>query len=70
MPQKVHGITVNAKREGFRRCGRVFGAQPVSIALSKLKRGELERFKGDPMLVVTEGEIVIEDEEKRPESKK
>lgn len=70
MAKKVQGITVVAKRDGFRRCGRVFGQQPSSIPLSELKRGELERFKADPMLVVTEGEIVVEDEEKRPEPKK
>lgn len=64
--KKVPGITVYCKRDNFRRCGRVFGSEPVQIPLGELKaapkRGEpseLDILKADPMLVVVECEIVV-----------
>lgn len=56
-PNKIKALRVVSRKEGFRRAGRAFGAEPVEIPLSDLKKGEIEALKGEPMLVVTEVEI-------------
>jgi hypothetical protein len=57
MAEKVKGIRVLARRENFRRAGRVFGSQPTDIPVADLKRGELERLRADPSLLVVDVEI-------------
>lgn len=53
----VPGLRIVAKREGFRRAGRQFGATPTDIPLSQLTKESIESLKGEPMLVVTDVEI-------------
>lgn len=55
--RKVKALRVTARRDSFRRCGRKFGAEPVDIPLSELKKGEAETLKADKQLVVQEVEI-------------
>ncbi|MBK1614993.1 hypothetical protein CKO44_16105 [Rubrivivax gelatinosus] len=54
---KIKGLRIVSRKEGFRRAGRAFGAEPVEIPLSDLKKAEIEALKDEPMLVVTETEI-------------
>ncbi|MGC4076865.1 MAG: HI1506-related protein [Rubrivivax sp.] len=54
---KIKALRVVSRKEGFRRAGRAFGAEPVEIPLSDLKKPEIEALKDEPMLVVTEVEI-------------
>lgn len=58
---KVRALRVVAKRDGFRRAGRRFGAEPVDIPLADLNRktNELEMLKADPMLVCHEVDIEV-----------
>lgn len=42
-------LTVTAKRDGFRRCGMVFGKTPVDVAVSP---EEAEILQAEPMLTV------------------
>lgn len=61
--EKVKGIRVIAKRENFRRAGRVFGGEPADIRLSDLKLdrksgvNEERAIREDPMLVVVDIEL-------------
>jgi hypothetical protein len=63
MAEKIKALRVVAKREGFRRCGRRFGTQPVDVPLAELKpgrrgeAGEREILAADPMLVTSEVEL-------------
>jgi len=58
--KKIPALRVVAKREGFRRAGRRFGAEPQEIPLSELKKPEIEMLKNDPSLVTHEVEIEVE----------
>lgn len=53
-PAKEKTVTVVGPREGRRRAGRRFGAEPVVIPVSELKKGEIEALKADPSLLVSE----------------
>lgn len=53
-PAKEKAITVVGPKEGRRRAGRRFGAEPVTIPVSELKKGEIEALKADPRLLVSE----------------
>ncbi|MBX3589079.1 MAG: hypothetical protein AB7I35_12275 [Ramlibacter sp.] len=54
---KVPALRVVARRDSFRRIGRRFGAEPVDIPLSELKKAEIEALRADRLLVVHEVEI-------------
>ena len=58
--KKVAALRVVAKRDGFRRAGRRFGAEPTDIPMSELKKAEIEALKGDAGLVVHEVEIEVD----------
>ena len=50
---EVDTIAVVAKREGFRRAGRSFGAQPTYIDTDDLTAAQLLDLIHEPMLVVS-----------------
>lgn len=56
-PETIGVLRVVAKREGFRRAGRAFGAAPTDIPLDQLNKAQLEQLKSDPMLVCVEADI-------------
>jgi hypothetical protein len=58
---KVKALRVTARRDTFRRIGRVFGAEPVDIPLADLKKEEIAVLNADRMLVVSEVEIEAAD---------
>lgn len=50
-PQKTAAtLVVTGPREGRRRAGRHFGAEPVSIRLDDLSEAEWDAIEGDPAL--------------------
>lgn len=55
-------LRIVAKREDFRRAGRIFGSTPVDIPLSSLTSRLLHELKHDPMLVCHEMNASTEDE--------
>jgi|JI6StandDraft_1071083.scaffolds.fasta_scaffold85209_4 hypothetical protein len=57
----VKALRVTARRDSFRRIGRTFGADPVDIPLSDLKKEEIAALHADRMLVVSEVEIEAAD---------
>ncbi len=67
----VKGVRVVARGEQFRRCGRVFGTEPVEIPLADLKPGksrkgetpepsELEILRAERQLVVVDVDIEVD----------
>ena len=53
----VKALTITSPREGFRRCGRKFGREPVTIPRDELTDEEAERLTDDPYLVVVEVDL-------------
>ena len=51
------GLQVVSRPASRMRCGRQFTGEPTTIALSELSADEVQRFKDDPELVVTEVDI-------------
>lgn len=51
------GLRIVARKDSFRRCGRVFGIEPVVIALADLTEEELELLKNERQLLVAEVDI-------------
>jgi Mu-like prophage FluMu N-terminal domain len=54
------GLKIVARKDSFRRCGRVFGAEPTVISLSDLTIEEVEQLQAEPQLVVVECDIPVE----------
>jgi len=50
-------LRVVARREGFRRAGFVFGAQPRDVAPDALTPAQRAAIVRDPMLLVTEIDV-------------
>lgn len=50
-------LRVSSKREGFRRAGHAFYAQPRDIAINDLTEDQIEQIKADPMLTCAEVEV-------------
>lgn len=48
------GLKVICAREGFRRAGRVFGREPVVIALDALTEDEHRAIRDEPALASVE----------------
>lgn len=46
------GLRVIARRDSFRRAGRVFGREPVTIPLSELSEEEATAIKDETQLIV------------------
>lgn len=46
-------LTISAKRDGFRRCGMVFGREAVEVTVTP---EQAEILKAEPMLDVVETE--------------
>ncbi len=44
-------LRVIAKRDGFRRAGRVFGADPVDVPLTDISEDQYVALTSEPMLV-------------------
>lgn len=59
---KTKVLRVVARRDGFRRAGIAFGAQPTDLPLGALTQAQIDAIKSDPMLVATEVEIEVEAE--------
>jgi hypothetical protein len=55
--KKVPALKVTALREGFRRGGRAWGKEAVTVKLSDLSKAELKAIKGEAMLSVSEVEV-------------
>lgn len=51
------GLRIVARKDAFRRCGRVFGAEAVEIALADLTEEEVELLEQETQLVVTRVDI-------------
>lgn len=47
-------LRISARREGFRRAGRVWGTSPVEIARDEFTAGQIEALMDDPMLTIEE----------------
>lgn len=58
----VPGIKVVARKEQFRRAGRVFTGEAATIPLSELKKEQLEQLRSEPMLVVVDVDIPVAEE--------
>lgn len=58
-PVKQKVLRVVARREGFRRAGFAFGAEPTDIPLDQLKKEQIAALKDEPQLLVTETEIEV-----------
>jgi hypothetical protein len=56
----IRALRVVARRDSFRRAGRRFGAEPVEIPLTELKKGERELLTADPMLVCNEVDVTVD----------
>lgn len=54
---QTKGLKVIARRDSFRRCGRVFGGEAVVIPLSDLTEEQVEQLKAEPLLVCQEVDI-------------
>lgn len=50
----VSVLRVSAKRDGFRRAGHAFYAEPRDIAINDLTEAQIEQIKADPMLTCVE----------------
>lgn len=50
-------LRIVAKRDGFRRAGRVFGSEAVTLSLNVLSQDQYEQLVSEPMLVVNEVDI-------------
>lgn len=51
---KVNGLRITAKREGFRRAGRVWSLVPTEVLLDELSEDEIAMLKAETMLTVEE----------------
>lgn len=51
------GLKIVSRPAGFMRCGRMFTAEPTTIALSDLTVDEVDRLNAEPLLVVQEVDI-------------
>lgn len=49
----VTHLVVAAKKDGFRRAGRVWSAAPTTVAADEFSDAEIEQLLAEPMLVVT-----------------
>lgn len=49
----VPGLRVTGPKQGFRRAGRSFGAEPVDIPLAELSDEEIAALEEEPNLVTT-----------------
>lgn len=58
-PQKsgTPALRILAKREGFRRAGYAFGAEPVVIPVADLSPAQIKSLRSEPMLLVTDAEV-------------
>lgn len=61
MAKSVKALRVVAKREGFRRAGRVFGAMPTFIPLDTLRPDAHDAIVNDPNLVALEVDAEMTD---------
>lgn len=62
---KVPVIRITSKRDGFRRCGIEHPATAVDHPVDQFTKEQLKALKAEPMLVVSEEEITVEDEKKK-----
>lgn len=62
MSTNVIALSVVGPEEGFRRGGRVFGRDKVTIPIGELSKGQIAAIKNEPKLVVSEvmGEVEVE----------
>lgn len=54
---ETRALSIVAKRDGFRRAGRVFGSDATVLPLSELSPDEYEALTTEPMLVANEIDI-------------
>jgi hypothetical protein len=54
------GLKIVARKDSFRRCGRVFGAEPTVISLADLSEDDVTTLKDEPQLVVVECDMPVE----------
>lgn len=52
-PEPMPAITVIGPKGGFRRAGREFGPEPVTIPLDELTGDQIKALRDEPMLAVT-----------------
>ncbi len=52
-PEVVPSVTVVGPRQGRRRIGHSFTAEPSVIPLSELDDAQVEALRGDPLLIVS-----------------
>jgi hypothetical protein len=50
--QKIEGLRVTSRTEGFRRAGRAWSQTPIELPSSDFTDEQIEALKADPMLVV------------------
>lgn len=55
--EPVKALSVQAKREGFRRAGRAWSKEATVVPLTDLTEAEIEQLRSEPMLTVAEVEI-------------
>ena len=51
------GLRIVARKDVFRRCGRTFGAEAVTIPLADLTQEDVTALKDEPQLVVVDVDI-------------
>ena len=51
-PIGVTAIVVTSQREGFRRAGRAWSTQPVTVSINEFSEAQIEALVAEPMLAV------------------
>ena len=51
-PIGVTAIVVTSQREGFRRAGRAWSKQPVTVSIDEFSEAQIEALVAEPMLTV------------------
>jgi len=59
---KVPALSVVSSLEGFRRTDRAWGKKAITVKLSELTEEEIALLKHEPMLIVTEVEVEVDEE--------
>ena len=45
-----HSVVVTARRDGFRRAGRVWSKTPTTVPMDELSEADIEALAGEPLL--------------------
>lgn len=56
----VKALSVQSKRDGFRRAGRVWSKECIVVPLSELTKDEIKQIRNESMLIVEDIDVAAD----------